>query len=180
MTNELMNQEQTTQVNQVTGEVIVREQIIEENERYALVIQTDGKPKRKLKFQKLWSVIPETPEQVEELFKVTNDSKNEIVKAMKLHDGKEIAIKEILFTPYEKFNEDTFGIDYGVTTTLQSIEGDWYATSSKVAYYQLQNMIDTFGMPNEERYVPMKVRIYLKKESLGYSTNLEFLGLKRK
>lgn len=156
-----------------------RERILEDNDKYTIVITADGETKRKLKFEKLWSIIPQTDEEMEEIFKVTNDTDNEIVKAMKLHDKKEITIKNILFNPYDKFNEETLGIDYGVTTMIQTIEGEWYATSSKMAYYQLQNMIDAFGFPNEERYRPIKVEIYLKKEQQGFSTNLKFKGIVR-
>lgn len=168
MTNE--NQIVTT-----NGEVIDLEQVIQDTDNYQIVVGADGKARKKMKYQKLWSIVPETDEQIEELYRVTNERDNGLVKSLSECPNEEIEIAEILFTPYEKLNEDTFANDYGVTTTIKSTKGEWYATSSKIAYYQLKNMTETFGFPSEENYRPIVVKVERKKEAQGYSTNLRFV-----
>lgn len=167
-----------TNENQVVtsnGEIIQLEQVISDTPDYQIVVGEDGKARKKMKYHKLWSIVPETDEQVEELYRVTNERDNGLVKSLSECNGQEITVMEILFTPYEKLNEDTFANDYGVTTTIKDKDGKWYATSSKIAYYQLKNMTETFGFPSEDGYKPIVVKVEKKKENQGYSTNLRFV-----
>ena len=169
--NEVVNaevKENETVVNHVTGQVYHMQQIVKETDKFKIVIDQNGKPKKITKYEKFWSYVPETDEEIERLFIVMNSEEDDgYVKPLKDEKGTEIAIKNVFFDPYETLNEETLDIDLGVVTLIEDIEGEFYGTSSKTVHYQLRQIFDSFGYPNTKDYRTTVVKVGKKKANLG-------------
>ena len=86
-------------------------------------------------------------------------------------------IKHVFIQPYESFDEETGNVTDGVTTTIEDIEGNYYATSSKSVYYKIFSIMDTFGYPTDENYKPVKVNVTGTKRQNGVQIDLELVGI---
>lgn len=150
------------------------EVLVEETPKYSIYknLQT-GQFEKRMKYDKFWSFVPETDEDVEKFFMIFNDQDNEFVVPMKEIVGLVFTIKNVYFNPYDSFDKETGKSDSGVTTTLETDTGEFYATSSKAVYYTLQNMFDVFGLPNSQNYKPLTVTVTSKKLENGYQINLK-------
>lgn len=164
----------------VTTDGEILEKIIEDTENYTIVRTQDGKFKKNMKYHKYFSKIPETEEETIELFKVFNsDSNDGLVTSMKNAVGEKIGIEQVYMQPYESFDEDTGNVTNGVTTTILSTKGEYFATSSKSVYYSLKNIFDTFKYPNTSGYSPILVEVTSTKQQKGYQINLKLLGYEK-
>lgn len=172
--NEVMN------VNASTGEIMNSESkvqsqngyVVEDTPTYQVVKGADGKLTKMAKYQAYSSIKAETREEKVKLYNLLNSRDGE-VKEMKTKKNATITIKDVVFNPYSKFDEQT-GIDRPmVNTIIGTDEGEYIATSSKGVYFDLQNMFEIFGKPDEPDYEPIKVQI------IGHrTTNGEQFGLK--
>lgn len=173
----MTNQNEITNFNPETGELIENTEIvITETDDYTIVKTDEGKFKKNMKYKKYFSRIPETEEQQIELYKVFNDSGSGLVTPLKNMVGKEITVKHIFTAPYQSFNEDTGSVMNGVTTTIEDTEGNYYATSSKSVYHKLQSIMETFGLPSEDNYKPLKVEVTGTKRTHGIQIDLTLIG----
>lgn len=168
MTNEI------TVLNNLTGETMnVSEVIISDTPEYTIVQTEDGKFKKNMKYQSYFSRQAETDEEKIELYKVLNEDNNDNVIEMKTMIDKQIDIVHVFINPYTSFDEDTGKNSHGVTSTIQSSDGNYYVTSSKSVYYTLKNMFETFGYPTDENYQPIKVIVTGTKQKNGIQINLK-------
>ena len=168
--------EMTTPVNQETGEIIQTERVIQETPEYRIVQLPDGKFKKNMKYRQYFSRIAQSEEEKIELYKVFNDSESGIVTPLKNMVKKEITVAHVFIQPYDSFDEDTGNLTSGVTTTIQDVDGNYYATSSKSVYYTLGNIFQTFGYPDHEEYKPIKVLVTGTKRQNGVQIDLELIG----
>lgn len=170
--NIMTNNEMTTNVGFATGEILVQE-----TAEYSVYQLPNGKFEKRVKYPQEWSRVPETDEELIEFYKIMNESDNDKVLSMSDHVGSMFTIKNYYFTPYSNFDEDTGVSNAGVTTLLETTDGEYYATSSKTVYWTLRNMFQTFGTPGTEQYIPFKVAITGQKQKRGTQINLKLVGL---
>lgn len=159
-----------------TGEILNTEIVVQETEEYKIVKLQDGTFKKNMKYKQYFSRIAETEEEQIELYKVFNDSDSDLVTPLGRMVDKEITIKHVFIQPYESFDEKTGNLTDGVTTTIEDVDGSYYATSSKSVYYTIYNIMNTFGYPNNENYQPVKVKVTGTKRQNGIQIDLELIG----
>jgi len=160
-----------------TGEIRTGEIVVQETDDYKIVQLADGTFKKNMKYKQYFSRVAETTEEKIELYKVFNDSDSNLVTPLRNMIGKEINIKHVFIQPYESFDEETGNVTDGVTTTIEDIEGNYYATSSKSVYYKIFSIMDTFGYPTDENYKPVKVNVTGTKRQNGVQIDLELVGI---
>lgn len=168
MTNEL-----STNLNQI-------ETLVEETNEYSIYKTPEGKYEKRMKYSQFWSRTPETEEEMVELYSIMNEQDSELVIPFKRAIGEVLEIKHVFFNPYNSFDEETGQSTTGVTTTLETYDGKYYATSSKTVYYNLQNIFKTFGTPGTPNYLGVKVAIKSTKAKHGDQISLAVLGLASK
>lgn len=166
----------TNENNQLPTQMEVQTTIKETND-YELVQLSDGTFKKKMKYQPYFSRIATTPEEKIELFNVFNDSNNEHVIELKTMVKKQFTIAHVFTNPYESLDEKTGELTYGVTTTFQDTEGNYYVTSSKTVYYAIMSMMQTFGKPSDEHYKPIIVEVTGTKQTRGVQIGLKIIGV---
>lgn len=147
--------------------------LVTDNEDYRIYKTKDGY-KKEMKYKSFSSFKPEelTKDKRVELFKVFNSDNYDKVIELKSMIGKDIKVLNIVFRPYEKFDEKTGENETGVTSLICD-ENNYYVTSSKTVYYNLVNMMKAFGVPNEENYSPIVVTVKGTKQNRGIQISLE-------
>lgn len=163
-------------VNNETGEIMQNEIVVQETNEFKIVKLPDGSFKKNMKYEEYFSRMAETEEEQIELYKVFNDQESDLVTPLKNMVKKEISVKHIFQQPYQSFDEKTGNIENGVTTTIQDIDGKYYATSSKSVYYTIRNIMKTFGKPSDENYKPVKVLVTGTKRQNGVQIDLQLIG----
>lgn len=175
--NEVMqNVANEVQADLETGEILNTEIVVQDTPDYRIVKLPDGTFKKNMKYKQYFSRIAETEEEQIELYKVFNDSDSELVTPLSNMKDKEITIKHVYIQPYESFDEKTGNLTDGVTTTIEDVDGSYYATSSKSVYYTIYNIMNTFGYPNNENFKPVKVKVTGTKRQNGVQIDLELIG----
>src|SRR5699024_719274 len=132
---------------------------VNETADYTIVKLSDGTFKKNMKYKQYHSFVPETEEDTIELYKVFNDEQSDLVTPLKNMVNKEIVIKNLFMNPYQSFDEKTGNVTNGISTTIQDLDGNYYATSSKSVYHTLNNLMESFGYPNTSNYKPLKVLV---------------------
>lgn len=176
MTNK-QNEIMVNNVNGETGEVMNAEIVVQETDKYKIVQLPDGTFKKNMKYDQYFSRVAKTQEEKIELYKVFNDSNSELVTPFNNMVNKEITIKHVFIHPYESFDEKTGNVTDGVTTTIEDVDGSYYATSSKSVYYTILNIMNTFGYPSDENYKPVKVKVTGTKRQNGVQIDIELIGM---
>lgn len=162
--------------NQETGEIAPTEIIVSETADYIVVKTAEGKFKKNMKYHQYFSRTPETDEEKVELYKVFNDSNSDLVTPLKNMIKKEITLQHVFIQPYESFNEETGNVTAGVTTTIQDVDGSYYATSSKSVYYKVLGLFQAFGNPSDENFQPLKLQVTGTPQKRGVQIDLELIG----
>lgn len=147
--------------------------LVQDTPSYQIYKQPDGKFKKIMKYQESCTFVPQNEEEKKYLFSIQNDQESEHVVPMKKAIGLELEIEEFFTSPYEKFNEETGETENGVTTSIKSTDGLWYATSSKAVYYSLQKIIGAFGFPHSDGYKPVPFTITSTKRTNGEQIDLK-------
>lgn len=160
-----------------TGEIVNTEVVVQETNDYTIVRLPDGKFKKNMKYQIYFSREAKTAEEKIELYKVFNDSESGLVTPLSNMVKKEITIKHVFIEPYKSFDENTGNTTHGVTTTIEDVDGSYYATSSKSVYYTIFEIFKTFGFPDTENYKPIKVKVTGTRRQNGIQIDLELVGL---
>jgi hypothetical protein len=160
-----------------TGEIVNTEIVVQETADYQIVKLPNGEFKKNMKYHEYFSRVAATEEEQIELYKVFNDSDSELVTPLSNMVNKEITIKHVFIQPYESFDEKTGNLTPGVTTTIESDDGSYYATSSKSVYYTIHNIMKTFGYPTDEKYKPVKVKVTGIKRNNGVQIDLTLVGI---
>lgn len=153
--------------------ILATPQLVQDTPNFSVYKQHDGTFKRVMKYQESCTFVPQTDEEKKYLFAVQNDQDSEHVVPMKKAVGLDLEIVEFFTSPYEKFDEKTGETENGVTTSIKSTDGLWYATSSKAVYYSLQKIIASFGFPHEPNYTPIAFTITSTKREKGEQIDLK-------
>lgn len=160
--NELINVN-----NEQIGDIVTQE-----TDDFVIYKQPNGKFRKEMKYKKYFSHIPETDDEMKELFKIFNSQDDKLVTRMSSIVDEKIQIHQVFTNPYQSFDEKTGGNINGVTTTI--FDGKRYiATSSKAVYYTIFNLFDVFGYPNDENYNPIEVVVTGTRMQNGIQINLE-------
>lgn len=158
-----------------TGEIAAGEIVVQETNDYKIVKLSNGKFKKNMKYHAFASRTPQTEEEEMELFKVFNEN-SDLVTQFKSMVGREITMAHVFIKPYESFNEDTGTVSSMVNTTIQDVDGTYYATSSKTVYYDLQSIMEAFGSPTDVDYVPLKLKVVGTKRDKGVQISVTYAG----
>lgn len=163
-------------VNPETGEIATSEIVVSETADYKVVKLADGTFKKNVKYHAFQSRTPETEEEQIELYQVFNDSTSKLVTPLKNMIDQEITMQHVFIQPYESFNEGTGDVTPGVTCTIQSVDGTYYATSSKSVYHKLRGLFQAFGNPSHENFKPLKLKVTGTKQKNGVQIDLQLIG----
>lgn len=153
MTN--ANNEVNVQTQSQSNEVTVDNSRVTSN--YEILKDSKGKYFRKGIYSHWSSVVPTTREEKINMLNLLDS--DDIAQPFKNHIGAQIKVCDVIFNPYDKVDEDTGELEYGVLTYLITPEGIAYVSSSKSCYHTLQNVFKVFGEPhwNEEEAVTFQI-----------------------
>jgi hypothetical protein len=157
-----MTNEMKTVVNEEVTENKAVVKVAQSNDRYDVIVNKEGKYVRKAKYEDFCSIVPETEEQQIKLFNLLEGS-DEDTNGMKEHVGQVITVDHVIFRSYDKVNENTGALEYGVLTYLIDTDGLPFVTSSKSVYFSMKNIFKVFGSPADEKWKPRKLQIVRKK-----------------
>jgi hypothetical protein len=144
-------------------------------EDYQVLKTEEGKFVRKAVYSPFASVKPETKEQKIAMLNLLSGD-DEKTQALSDHVGSHIQIADVILNPYDKINEETGEIEYGVLSYLITPEGVTYVTSSKSVYFSLKRIFQVFGEPhyNEDEVITVKV---VKKQGQQFKyTDIQIVG----
>ena len=146
----------------------------EEVKGYEIKQSAEGKFERKAIYQPFMSVTPETRAQKIALLQLLES--DTVAKPLNDCVGSKITIADVIINPYDKVNEDTGEMEYGVLTYMIDTNGEAYVTSSKSVYYTLQNIFKVFGLPHWEEDEAVTVQV-VKKKGLQFNyTDINVIG----
>lgn len=160
----------------------VKSNVVRETDQFLVVQQPDGKFKKEMKYgnKEYWSKRPETPEELVEFYQIMNSSEDdphEKLKPMKFEKGGIVDVVNVYMTPYESLDDETGDDAYGINTMIEGSDGLFYVTSSKKAFFDLENMMKVFGKPDQHNYIPFTVGITHTKKEKGTQIGLKLLGV---
>lgn len=167
----------TTQNNQneITEQEKKQAVIIQSNDEFEIVKDENGKYSRKAKYQFYSSIKAESREDKMWLMELL-DGDEESGAGLKDHVGKQIEVQDVIFRPYDKVNEDTGQIEYGVLTYLITPDRTAYATSSKSVYFKMKEIFQMFGSPDQDIWENIKIQVKSKKGVNGTQILIKMVG----
>jgi hypothetical protein len=164
MTNELTNQNQSTEI---------AETVIRENAQFAVVQDVNGKFKRKAKYNDFSTMQIETRADKVWLLNLFEGGEG-TGNGLKEHVGKQIQIADVITRPYDKINEETGDMEYGVLTYLITADKIVYVTSSKNVYFTITRTIEVFGNPSSAE--PFIIQVLKEKGQNGDMIKIKLVG----
>lgn len=134
------------------NEMVLAETVVEETETHIVKKLKDGTFAKQMKYDTIFSRVPETEEEQIELYNVFNNANedNENIVGMSKMIGETFGIDEYYTNPYNSFDEKTGLTNTAVNTTIKDGE-TYYVTSSKSVYHSLNKLIKAF--PNKKIFV---------------------------
>jgi hypothetical protein len=150
-------------------------ELVEETKDFNVYKNAEGKFIRKAKFEDYSSVQPKTREEKIWLMNLI-ENEDEAGFGMKESVGQEIEVQDIIFRKYDKVDEDTGELVYGVLTYLITPERKAFVTSSKSVYFTVKNIMKMFGRPDDEEWVNIKVKIGKEKMTNGDGIKIKMIG----
>ena len=154
-----------------TNEITVQ---TEAANNYEIKQNAEGKFERKAIYTPFSSVRPETRAQKIALLQLLES--DDVAIPLNEAVGKKITIADVIIRPYDKVNEDSGEMEYGVLTYMISTDGEAFVTSSKSVYYTLQNVFSVFGAPHWEGEEAVTVQV-VKKKGLQFNyTDINVIG----
>jgi hypothetical protein len=159
------------------GEQEQKNEVMQVNKResYEVSQTADGKYVRKAVYTPFTSVHPETREQKIKMLALLNGD-DENTQALGEHIGAHIDVADVIFNPYDKINEDTGEIEFGVLTYLITPEGVVYVTSSKSVYFSMKRVFQVFGEPHWEGEDVITVKVVKKPGQNFKYTDIQIVG----
>jgi hypothetical protein len=88
--------------------------------------------------------------------------------------GKQIQIADVITRPYDKINEETGDMEYGVLTYLITADKIVYVTSSKNVYFTITRTIEVFGNPSSAE--PFIIQVLKEKGQNGDMIKIKLVG----
>lgn len=170
MTTQNTNTNEVAEVAQTQGAVTIRE-----NDDFVIIQDADGKFSRKAKFREYSSIKAETRADKLWLMNLL-EGDEETGNGLKEHVGKQIEVANVITRKYDKVNEDTGQLEYGVLTYLITPDKIAYVTSSKTVYFSTIRMLDLFGTPDSPEWENIKVQVGKKKGQNGDMITIKMVG----
>lgn len=166
--NENVNEVANVEENELT--VIQRE-----TDDFVVLKDENGKFKRKAKFKDYSSVVIKDRKDKMWLVSIL-EGDEESGNGLKSHVGKQIEVQNVITRTYDKINEDTGVLEYGVLTYLIDPSGIAYVTSSKSVYFTINRLMEYFGTPDSEEWENITVLVKSKKMQNGDSIEIKMVG----
>jgi len=139
-----------------------------------------NKFERKPIYPSFSSVVAETREQKLYMMKLL-DSEDIAIPAGE-HINKAFEIQDVIFSPYNKVDEETGELEHGILVYLITPELNdqkepiVYVTSSKSTYYTMKRYFQLFGTPHYNEDERPKAK-FVKKQGQQYKyTDLQIIG----
>lgn len=170
MANEVANTNENQNV-EVSNAVITRE-----DDKFIYFIDTDGKHKRKMKYKDYSSFKAESKEDKIWLMNVIDNEDEDAGSGLKDNVGKKIEVADVIFRKYDRVNEETGELEYGVLTYLITPEREAFVTSSKSVYSTANNAFEMFGYPDHEEYENVIFEVKSKKAQNGTQIYVRVVG----
>jgi len=167
MTNEISNVSENTEI--LTGKVI------KETENFVIKQNADGKYQRKAKFQNYSSITATTREDriwLANLLDGDEDSGN----GLKDHVGTQIEVADVITRQYDRINEETGEIEYGVLTYLITPDRVAYITSSAGVHFSIMNYLEALGKPTDPEWQNLIIQIGKKRMTNGDGLVVKLVG----
>lgn len=142
---------------------------------YEVSQNVEGKFVRKAVYTSFSSVTPETKEQKIAMLNMLNGD-NENTQPLGEHIGKQFEVADVIFNPYDKINEETGEVEYGVLSYLITPEGVIYVTSSKSVYFSLKKIFMVFGEPHYSAEDVITVKAVKKQGQNFKYTDIQIVG----
>jgi hypothetical protein len=144
-------------------------------ENYAISQTAEGKFIRKAVYQPFSSIVPETKEQKIAMLNLLSGD-DEKTQALGEHIGKQIQVADVILNPYDKINEETGEVEYGVLTYLITSDGVVYVTSSKSVYFSMKRIFQVFGEPHYSEDEVITVKVVKKQGQQFKYTDIQIVG----
>jgi hypothetical protein len=93
---------------------------------------------------------------------------------LKKHVGQQIQVADVITRKYDKINEETGELEYGVLTYLLTSDRQAFVTSSKSVYFSIMHILEVFGEPSKEE--PFILKVLKKKMQNGDQILVQLLG----
>jgi hypothetical protein len=144
-------------------------------ETYEITKNVEGKFQRKAVYQTFSSITPETKEQKIAMMNLLSGDSDKS-QPLGEHIGKQFEIADVIFTPYDKVNEDTGEMEYGILSYLITPEEVVYVTSSKSVYFSLKKIFQVFGEPHYSGDEVITVKAVKKQGQSFKYTDIQIVG----
>lgn len=163
-------------VNVETGEIVeTPNTFVRETDQYVISKTEDGKFVRKAKYEDYSSFSAETRQDKIWLLNIM-EGDEETGNPLSEHIGKVIEVQDIITRKYDKLNEDTGELEYGVLTYLITPEKQAFVTSSKTVYFSVNRIMELFGRPDEEGWENIKLKVGSEKGANGTIIKVKLVG----
>lgn len=172
----MTNQNEITNVeteNQSTE--LVESHVVRENDQFVVVQDAEGKFKRKAKYSLYTSFKAEN--RADKIFLANLlEGAEESGSGLKEHVGQQIEVQDIITRPYDKINEDTGEMEYGVLTYFITPEKQAFVTSSKSVYFSITRIMELFGKPTDAEWENIKIKVMKEKGTNGDMIKIKLVG----
>lgn len=163
-------------VNVETGEIVeTPNTLVRETDQYVISKTEDGKFVRKAKYEDYSSFEAETRQDKIWLLNIM-EGDEETGNPLSEHIGKVIEVQDIITRKYDKLNEDTGELEYGVLTYLITPDKQAFVTSSKTVYFSVNRIMELFGRPDEEGWENIKLKVGSEKGANGTIIKVKLVG----
>lgn len=163
-------------VNVETGEIVeTPNTLVRETDQYVISKTEDGKFVRRAKYEDYSSFKAETRQDKIWLLNIM-EGDEETGNPLSEHIGKVIEVQDIITRKYDKLNEDTGELEYGVLTYLITPEKQAFVTSSKTVYFSVNRIMELFGRPDEEGWENIKLKVGSEKGANGTIIKVKLVG----
>ena len=146
-----------------------------ETDQYTVYKDEKGKFVRKAKFMDFSSIEATTRDEKIWLLNLLEGAEDS-GHGMKDNVGKTIEVANVILRKYDRINEETGQLEYGVLTYLLTPEKVAYVTSSKNVYFSITRIMELFGKPNTPEWENVKVKIGKEKMENGDSIKIKMVG----
>lgn len=170
-----VNEEAKNEVANVENYGVSKRQIAQGNEEYEIFQNEQGKFERKAKFHEYNSFQPKDRAEQVWLMNVL-DGDEETGNGLKKHVGAKITVEHVITRKYDKVNEDTGFLEYGVLTYLITPEREVYVTSSKTVYFTITRIMKMFGTPDSEAWENIIVEVKSQAGDKGDMLKIKMIG----
>jgi hypothetical protein len=144
-------------------------------EDYEIQQNEEGKFIRKAMYKPFSSIVPETKEKKIAFMNLLNGD-GETTNPLGEHIGSHIQVADVIFNPYDKINEETGEMEYGVLTYLITPENVVYVTSSKSVYFSMKRIFQVFGEPHYSEDEVITVKVVKKQGQQFKYTDIQIVG----